>query len=330
MTVFVTGGTGFIGSHTVVELIQQGIQVIIADNLMNSDRSVLNRIQQITGISPIFYECDVTEKTALEKIFQENHIDAAIHFAGLKSVRESCEKPLWYYGNNLTSAIVLAEVMAEHSCKKLVFSSSATVYGKVETFPIREDAPTGTVNPYAATKLMIERIYSDLAASDPEWNITLLRYFNPIGAHESGLIGESPNGIPNNLVPNVVNAALGKAVLNVTGTDYPTPDGTGIRDYIHVCDLAKGHVAALQQQKPGVHVYNLGTGHGYSVLDIIHTFEKVNNVTVPYITAPRRAGDIAISYADCTLAKKELGWEAKLGLEEMCRSAWNYAKRQGQ
>lgn len=328
MAILVTGGTGYIGSHTAVELIERGYEVIIADNLSNSSEAVLDKIKEITGVRPKFYLVDLTEKEPTEKIFDENKIEAVIHFAGLKAVGESWQKPALYYRNNITSSVVLAEVMAEHGCKKLIFSSSATVYGEPKSVPISEDFPLSTTNPYGTTKLMIEKIYTDLATSDKEWNITLLRYFNPIGAHKSGLIGENPNGIPNNLMPYIVKVAAGELYqLSVFGNDYPTPDGTGVRDYIHVTDLALGHVASIEKMtEPGVHIFNLGTGKGYSVLEIVNAFEKVNGVKVPYVITDRRPGDIPMCYANPDKAKNELGWETKLGLEDMCRSAWNYAK----
>lgn len=328
MTILVTGGTGYIGSHTTVELIKRGYEVIIADNLSNSSIDVLDKIEEITGVKPKFYKVDLTEKEPTEQIFNENKIDAVIHFAGLKAVGESWAKPTLYYRNNITSSVVLAEVMAEHGCKKLIFSSSATVYGEPKTVPISEDFPLSTTNPYGTTKLMIEKIYTDLATSDKEWNITLLRYFNPIGAHESGIIGENPNGIPNNLMPYIVKVAAGELYqLSVFGNDYPTPDGTGVRDYIHVTDLSLGHVAAIENMtESGVHIFNLGTGKGYSVLEIVNAFEKVNGVKVPYVITERRAGDIPMCYANPKKAKEELKWETKFELEDMCRSAWNYAK----
>ena len=328
MSVLVTGGTGYIGLHTAVELIERGYEVIIADNLSNSSEAVLDKIKEITGVRPKFYLVDLTEKEPTEKIFDENKIEAVIHFAGLKAVGESWQKPALYYRNNITSSVVLAEIMAEHGCKKLIFSSSATVYGEPKSVPISEDFPLSTTNPYGTTKLMIEKIYTDLATSDKEWNITLLRYFNPIGAHKSGLIGENPNGIPNNLMPYIVKVAAGELYqLSVFGNDYPTPDGTGVRDYIHVTDLALGHVASIEKMtEPGVHIFNLGTGKGYSVLEIVNAFEKVNGVKVPHVITDRRPGDIPMCYANPDKAKNELGWETKLGLEDMCRSAWNYAK----
>ncbi len=329
MTILVTGGTGYIGSHTSVELIERGYEVIIADNLCNSSVDTLDRIEEITGVKPKFYLVDLTEREATEKIFKENKIDAVIHFAGLKAVGESWQKPTLYYRNNITSSVVLAEVMAEYGCKKLIFSSSATVYGEPETVPISEDFPLSTTNPYGTTKLMIEKIYTDLATADKEWNITLLRYFNPIGAHSSGLIGENPNGIPNNLMPYIVKVAAGELYqLSVFGNDYPTPDGTGVRDYIHVTDLSLGHVAAIERlNEGGVHIYNLGTGNGYSVLEMVNAFEKVNGVKVPYVITARRPGDIPVCYANPKKAYEELGWRTKFNLEDMCRSAWNYVNK---
>ncbi len=328
MTILVTGGTGYIGSHTAVELLELGYDVIIADNLSNSSIDVLDRIEKITGKKPRFYLVDLTDREKTRDIFKENKIDAVIHFAGLKAVGESCRIPLKYYYNNIASSVILAEVMAEFGCKKLIFSSSATVYGEPESVPIREDFPLSTTNPYGSTKLMIEGIYGDLAKSDSEWNITLLRYFNPIGAHKSGLIGENPNGIPNNLMPYIVKVASGELYqLSVFGNDYPTHDGTGVRDYIHVTDLALGHIAAIEKlHEPGVHIYNLGTGKGYSVLDIVKAFESVNGVKVPYVITSRRPGDIPTSFADASKALQELGWRTTLELEDMCRSAWNYVK----
>ena len=329
MRVLVTGGTGYIGSHTAVELIKRGYEVIIADNLSNSQENVIDKIKEITGVKPKFYLTELTNREETEKLFKENKFDAVIHFAGLKAVGESCLKPLMYYNNNLTSSIILAETMAKYGCKKLIFSSSATVYGEPERVPIKEDFPLSTTNPYGTTKLMIERIYTDLVKSDPEWNVTLLRYFNPIGAHDSGLIGEKPNGIPNNLMPYIVKVAAGELYqLSVFGNDYPTHDGTGVRDYIHVTDLALGHVAALEKVvESGVHVYNLGTGTGYSVLDIVKAFEKVNGVKVPYVITNRRPGDIPECVADPTKAYEELGWKTVCGLEEMCRSSWHFLQK---
>ncbi len=327
MSILVTGGAGFIGSHTCVELLQNGYDIVVLDNFVNSKPEALKRIKQITGRDFKFYEIDLLDKERLETVFAENKIEAVIHFAGLKAVGESVAKPLWYYHNNLTGTLILCQVMAEHNVKKLVFSSSATVYGDPKSVPIREDFPLSTTNPYGSTKLMIENILRDLAVPDKDWSIALLRYFNPIGAHESGLIGEDPNGIPNNLMPYIAQVAAGKLEkLNVFGNDYNTKDGTGVRDYIHVVDLARGHIKALQRvlAVKGVDAYNLGTGTGYSVLDIVNAFVAANNVNVPYVIAPRRPGDIAECYADASKAKELLGWEAEFGLEKMCRDAWNF------
>jgi len=327
MKILVTGGTGYIGSHTVVELINHGDEVVIIDNLVNSKREVVDKIKTITGVEVPFYEEDVRNKEALRKIFKKHKIDAVIHFAGLKAVGESVEKPLEYYDNNLGSTITLLEVMKEFNCKKIIFSSSATVYGDPDELPITENAHVGgTTNPYGTTKLFIEKILSDLYISDEEWSVALLRYFNPIGAHKSGLIGENPNGIPNNLMPYIIKVAVGELpCLNVFGDDYDTPDGTGVRDYIHVVDLAKGHIAAIKAlEKKGCHYYNLGTGHGYSVLDLVKTFEKVNGIKVKYKITDRRPGDIASCYADPSLAFKELGWKAELEIDDMCRDAYNF------
>lgn len=329
MSILVTGGMGFIGSHTCVELSEAGYDVIIVDNLVNSKADVKEKIEKITGKSVKFYENDVADKAALNKIFDENNIEGVIHFAGLKAVGESVQQPLRYYQNNLISTLTLCEVMAAHGCKKLVFSSSATVYGTPKSVPIREDFPLSTTNPYGSTKLMIEDMLRDIAKADSEWSIALLRYFNPIGAHKSGLIGENPNGIPNNLMPFIGQVAVGRLEkLNVFGDDYPTHDGSGVRDYIHVVDLAKGHINALKKvsETKGIDAYNLGTGNGYSVLDIVKAFEKVNNIKIPYVIAPRRPGDIAECYADPKKAREELGWEAKYGIEDMCADTWNYAK----
>lgn len=331
MAILVTGGAGFIGSHTIVELQNSGYETICVDNLLNSDEASLERVKKITGKSVKFYKADVCDKAALAKIFDENRIDAVIHFAGLKAVGESVKKPLEYYENNLESTLTLCKVMREHGCKNLVFSSSATVYGTDNTSPLKEDMKTGgTTNPYGTTKFMIEIMLKDIAFADPEWNITLLRYFNPIGAHESGLIGENPNGIPNNLMPYITQVAVGKlSCLSVYGNDYDTPDGTGVRDYIHVVDLAQGHVRALSKMigaKNGVKVYNLGTGVGYSVLDVIKAFEKASGISINYKIVERRAGDLATCYSDPTLAKEELLWTAKRGIDEMCRDSWNWQK----
>ena len=333
MKILVTGGTGYIGSHTCVELIQKGMEVVIFDNLSNSKADVVDRIEKITGVRPVFYKADMLEKDELRPIFEEHSFDAVIHFAGLKAVGESVAKPLLYYKNNISGTINLCELMAEYGCKRIIFSSSATVYGAPRTVPIREDFPLSTTNPYGSTKLMLERVLSDLTVADPEWSVVLLRYFNPIGAHESGLIGESPNGIPNNLMPYVTQVAQGiRPQLNVFGNDYPTPDGTGVRDYIHVVDLAKGHVAALDysREHKGCEVFNLGTGHGYSVLDLVNTFEEVNGVKIPYEIAPRRAGDIATCYADTRKAEEVLGWKAGKDIKDMCRDAWRWQKSQAE
>ena len=324
MSILVTGGAGFIGSHTVVELLNAGKEVVIADNFVNSKPVVLDRIRQITGKDFKFYNVDLCDKTALEVVFASEKIDSAIHFAGLKAVGESCSIPLRYYQNNLISTLNLCELMTKYSCKNIVFSSSATVYGKPASVPIREDFPNSATNPYGETKLMIEHILKDLYKADSEWNTAILRYFNPIGAHESGLIGEDPSGIPNNLMPYITQVAIGKReCLSVFGDDYATHDGTGVRDYIHVVDLAKAHLAALNwlDKKPGLDVFNIGTGHGYSVLDIVHAYEKATGKKINYKIAPRRPGDIDECYADPSKAREVLGWEAKLGIEEMCRDS---------
>ena len=327
MKILVTGGMGYIGSHTVIELIKYGHTPVIVDNLSNSKITVLDGIEKISGVRPEFYELDVCDKDALRNVFKKHTFGACIHFAGLKAVGESVSKPLEYYKNNLFSTISLLECMREFNCKTIIFSSSATVYGDPATLPIKEDFPLSTTNPYGSTKLMIERILSDFQNANKDFSVTLLRYFNPIGAHPSALIGEDPNGIPNNLMPVVMRAAKGELTLNVFGNDYDTPDGTGVRDYIHVCDLAAGHTAALKNAGvPGVFVYNLGTGNGFSVLEIINTFERVNGVKVPYVIAGRRTGDIAACYADCSKAEREIGFKAVHGIEDMCRDAWNYAK----
>ncbi len=330
MAVLVTGGTGFIGSHTCVELLNAGKEVVVVDNFYNSCPEVVDRIKIITGKDIKFYEADILDEAALDKIFSENSIDSVIHFAGLKAVGESVKKPLEYYENNMGGTIVLLKCMKKANVKKFVFSSSATVYGIPKTVPITEDFPLSAINPYGATKLMIEDMLRDLANSDPEWSIALLRYFNPIGAHESGLIGEDPNGIPNNLLPYIAQVASGRLKeLSVYGDDYDTPDGTGVRDYIHVVDLAKGHLNALDRLETlqGCKAYNLGTGTGYSVLDIVKAFEKACGKKIPYKIAPRRAGDAATCYSDPSLAQKELGWTAKLGLDKMCEDMWNFTKR---
>lgn len=327
MAILVTGGAGFIGSHTCVELLENGYDIIVVDNFVNSKPESLKRIKQITGRDFKFYETDLLDEAGVVTIFAENTIEAVIHFAGLKAVGESVQKPLWYYHNNLTGTLILCKVMAKRNVKKLVFSSSATVYGNPASVPIREDFPLSTTNPYGSTKLMIENILRDLYVPDHDWSIALLRYFNPIGAHESGLIGEDPNGIPNNLMPYIAQVAAKKLeILSVFGDDYNTPDGTGVRDYIHVVDLARGHIKAVEKVlgSTGVDAYNLGTGHGYSVLDMVKAFSEVNGVAVPYKIAPRRPGDIAECYADPTKAKEVLGWQAEFGLEKMCRDAWNF------
>jgi len=328
MRILVTGGAGYIGSHTVVELMQEGHEVVIVDNFYNSKPEAIDNIAKITGKRPAFYEVDCCDLEAMEKVFQDNQIDGAIHFAGYKAVGESVQKPMEYYQNNLLSTLVLCQLLRKYNCKNLIFSSSATVYGNPHTVPIQEDFPLGpTTNPYGTTKLMIENILRDIYISDHEWNIVLLRYFNPIGAHESGLLGEDPNGIPNNLVPYISKVAVGELeCLGVFGNDYDTPDGTGVRDYIHVVDLAKGHVKALKKLvgDHGVYTYNLGTGHGYSVLDIVKAYEKANNVTINYEIKPRRAGDIATCYADPTKAREELDWVAEKTLEDMCKDAYNF------
>jgi len=327
MRILVTGGTGYIGSHTAVELLESGHEVIIIDNLSNSKKEVVDKIEQISGKQIKFYLGDVQDKTILNKIFNKEEIDAVIHFAGLKAVGESVEKPLEYYRNNIDSTLSLLEVMKDHNCKKIVFSSSATVYGKPKSLPIKEDFPLSTTNPYGATKLIIEGILRDLYKSDNEWSIAILRYFNPVGAHESGLIGEDPNGIPNNLMPYVMKVVTGELeCLNVFGDDYDTPDGTGVRDYIHVVDLAKGHIKAIEwvDKNQKCEEFNLGTGVGYSVLDMINNTEKVNKVKVNYKITGRREGDIDACYADPSKAKKELGWEAEKNIEDMCKDAYNY------
>lgn len=330
MNILLAGGAGYIGSHTCIELISAGHTVVIADNLCNSKKEAVKRVEKIVGQEIPFYEINVCDHDSLRKVFIENKIDAVIHFAGLKAVGESCEKPLMYYRNNLDSTLTLLEVMKEFGCHNFVFSSSATVYGIPETVPLVETMPTSCTNPYGWTKLMTEQILQDVTKTDPELSVVLLRYFNPIGAHESGTIGENPNGIPNNLMPYITQVAVGKLKeLGVFGNDYPTPDGTGVRDYIHVVDLAKGHVKAIDyaDAHKGTEIFNLGTGVGYSVLDIVKTFSKVNNVEIPYQIKPRRAGDIAECYADPTKAKEVLGWTAEKTLEDMCRDSWNWQKK---
>ncbi|MCM1334056.1 MAG: UDP-glucose 4-epimerase GalE [Bacteroides sp.] len=332
MAILITGGAGYIGSHTCVELLGAGEEIVVLDNFYNSKPEAVERIRALAGKDFRFYEADMCDAAAMEKIFAENTIEAVIHFAGYKAVAESVQKPLLYFANNLGGTFTLLNTMERHGCKKLIFSSSATVYGIPETVPVREDFPLSAINPYGRTKLMIEDMCRDLCAADPAWSVALLRYFNPIGAHPSGKLGEDPNGIPNNLMPIIINVATGKQEkLKVFGDDYPTPDGTCIRDYIHVVDLALGHLAALKsvRERKGAIPYNLGTGNGYSVLEIIRTFERANGLTLPYEIAPRRAGDAPECYCVPEKAKAELGWTAKLGLEEMCRDSWNYARNAG-
>ena len=331
MKILVAGGAGYIGSHTSVELLNAGYEIVVADNFYNSKPDALEAIKHITGKDFKFYEVDLCDKEASRAIFKENKIDAVIQFAGYKAVGESVAKPIEYYQNNIMSTLVLTDLMREYGCKKIVFSSSATVYGDPEVVPITENTRTGgTTNPYGTSKLFIEQILTDIAKADSELSVVLLRYFNPIGAHRSGLIGENPNGIPNNLMPYIVKVANGDLPqLSVFGNDYPTKDGTGVRDYIHVVDLALGHIKAVEKaaKDNGVHIYNLGTGTGYSVLELVHTFEKVNNIKVNYRITDRRPGDIATCYADTTKAREELGWVAKYGVEEMCRDAWNFVSQ---
>lgn len=330
MTILVTGGAGFIASHTNIELLNAGYDVIVMDNLCNSSKESVARVEQITGKKVKFYEADMRNVEDLEKIFSENVIDVIIHFAGLKAVGESCVKPLEYYENNISGTLNIISMMRKYNVKKMVFSSSATVYGDPEVIPITEECKVGGVtNPYGQTKLMLEQILTDIQKADPDFDIALLRYFNPIGAHESGLIGEAPNGIPSNLLPYVAKVAAGVLDrVNVFGDDYDTPDGTGVRDYIHVVDLAKGHVCAVKKllEHPGLVIYNLGTGVGYSVLDIIHNFEKACGKKIPYVIAPRRPGDIATCYSDPSKAERELGWKAQYGIDRMCEDAWRWQK----
>ena len=327
-TVLVTGGAGFIGSHTSIELLNAGYDIIILDNFVNSKPESLKRIKELAGKGFKFYQADIRDEEALTKIFAENKIDAVIHFAGLKSVPQSIKEPLNYYDNNIAGTVCLCRVMDKAGCKKLVFSSSATVYGSKNPSPLREDMPTGgTTNPYGTTKYFIEQILQDLCVSDSEWGVSILRYFNPIGAHKSGRIGEDPNGIPGNLMPYITQVAIGKLeCLNVCGNDYPTPDGTGVRDYIHVVDLALGHIKALDRllKVKGCEVYNLGTGKGYSVLDVVKAFEKASGIKINYRIAPRRAGDVACCYADATKAKEVLGWQAQYDIDDMCADSWRW------
>lgn len=327
MSILVTGGAGYIGSHTCVELISAGYDLVIVDNFSNSNPEALERVKKITGKDFKFYEVDLLDKENLDKVFSENSIDAVIHFAGLKAVGESVSIPLRYYHNNITGTLILLEIMQKYNVKKIVFSSSATVYGMPKSVPISEDFPLGATNPYGRTKLMIEQILQDLYGSDNSWSVAILRYFNPIGAHKSGIIGEDPNGIPNNLMPYITQVAVGKLdELSVFGSDYNTPDGTGVRDYIHVVDLALGHIKALEKivNSNIIDTYNLGTGQGYSVLEMVKAFEKASGKKVKYKIAPRRPGDIAQCYADPLKSKRELGWEAKRGIEEMCEDSWRW------
>ena len=325
-TILVTGGCGYIGSHTVLELLNKNYDVVVVDNFSNSSPESLRRVQKITGKQATFYEADIRDSEAMSKIFAAHKVDAVIHFAAFKAVGESCRLPLKYYENNISGTVALLQVMEKHNVKKIIFSSSATVYGDPERLPLDENCRLSTTNPYGSTKLMMENIMQDVYKADNEWNIILLRYFNPVGAHESGLIGEDPKGIPNNLMPFVAQVASGKLqCINVFGNDYDTPDGTGVRDYIHVVDLALGHVAAIEECKDtGVHIYNLGTGHGYSVMEMIKAFEKACGKTLPYKICERRPGDIAACYACPDKAKAELKWEAKFGIEEMCASQWKW------
>ena len=330
MQILLTGGAGYIGSHTIIELDKAGHSVVVVDNLVNSKEEAIRRVEKIIGKPVPFVKADVRDRAAMEEIFKTYSIDAVIHFAGLKAVGESCEKPLEYYENNMNATFVLLDVMRKNGCKNIIFSSSATVYGDPAQIPITEACPKGhCTNPYGQTKSMLEEVMIDVQKADPEWNVVLLRYFNPIGAHKSGLIGENPNGIPNNLMPYITQTAIGiRKELGVFGNDYDTPDGPGVRDYIHVCDLASGHVAALQaiDRKCGLAIYNLGTGHGYSVLDVVNAFQKANGLKVPYVIKPRRPGDIATCYCNPAKAKEELGWEAQYGIEDMCRDSWNFQK----
>ena len=338
MKILLTGGAGYIGSHTIIELYKAGHTVVVIDNLVNSNKEALRRVSKIIGEEFPFEKVDIRDRENLDRIFTQYHIDAVINFAGLKAVGESVSKPLEYYENNMNGVFVLLDVMRKHGCKNIIFSSSATVYGDPAIIPITEECPKGQcTNPYGWTKSMLEQVLIDVQKADPEWNVVLLRYFNPIGAHESGLIGENPNGIPNNLMPYITQTAVGlRKELGIFGNDYDTHDGTGVRDYIHVVDLARGHVAALKvfenrnvissqrDEEKGLYIYNLGTGHGYSVLDVVKAFEKVNGVKIPYVIKERRPGDIATCYCNPSKAKEELGWEAQYGIEEMCRDSWRW------
>ena len=328
MAILVTGGAGYIGSHTCVELLNEGYEVVVLDNLCNSSEKSLERVEMLTGKSVKFYKGDILEREILNQIFETEEIESVIHFAGLKAVGESVAMPWEYYNNNITGTLVLVDVMRQHGCKNIIFSSSATVYGDPAQIPITEDCPKGQcTNPYGWTKSMLEQILMDIQKADKEWNVIILRYFNPIGAHKSGTMGENPNGIPNNLMPYVTQVAVGKLeCLGIFGNDYETPDGTGVRDYIHVVDLAKGHVAALKKidENPELCIYNLGTGHGYSVLDIVNNFETANEIKIPYVFKNRRPGDIATCYCDPRKAKEEMGWTAEFGIKEMCEDAWRW------
>ena len=328
MSILVTGGAGFIGSHTCVELLNAGYDVVIVDNLYNASEKAVDRVKEITGKDLKFYQVDIRDREGLNEVFDKEDVESVIHFAGLKAVGESVQKPLEYYENNIGGTITLCDVMRSHGVKNIIFSSSATVYGDPAFIPITEECPKGVcTNPYGWTKWMLEQILTDIQKADPEWNVVLLRYFNPIGAHKSGTIGENPNGIPNNLMPYITQVAVGKLKeLGVFGNDYDTPDGTGVRDYIHVVDLAKGHVKALKkiEENPGLAIYNLGTGKGYSVLDIVKNFEAATGVKIPYVIKPRRPGDIATCYSDASKAERELGWKAENGIKEMCADSWRW------
>lgn len=325
-TILVTGGAGYIGSHTCVQLLDEGYEVVVVDNFVNSVPESIKRVEKLTGKKITWYDCDLRDRKALDKIFTQHAIDWVIHFAGLKAVGKSVKQPLRYYDNNVYGTLVLLSVMQAHDCRKIVFSSSATVYGQPEQLPLTETCPLRVTNPYGGTKLTIENILRDLYRADERWQIVILRYFNPVGAHPSGLLGENPNGVPNNLTPYIAQVVTGKLpFLQVFGDDYATPDGTGVRDYIHVCDLAAGHLAALKKiTHSGLYVYNLGTGHGYSVLDVLHAFEKAAGKKIPYQIKPRRAGDVAACYADASKAERELGWHAVLGIDDMCKSLWQF------
>ena len=332
MNILVTGGAGYIGTHTLIELYAAGHTATVVDNLSNSSPEALKRVAEIIGVPEIpYYNVDIRDREGLECVLSKHRFDACIHFAGLKAVGESVERPWEYYDNNIGGTLVMLDVMRKHGCKNIIFSSSATVYGSPAEIPITEQCPKGVcTNPYGWTKSMLEQVLTDIQKADAEWNVVLLRYFNPVGAHPCGRIGENPQGTPNNLMPYITQVAVGKLKeLGVFGNDYPTPDGTGVRDYIHVCDLAKAHVCALQAlvNKCGIGIYNIGTGHGYSVLEMVKAFERVNGISIPYSIKPRRAGDIATCYCDPTKAKEELGWEAKYGLDEMVRDSWNWQRQ---